>query len=145
RSERRPARTPTPTSRPTCRRSGWKRLARSPNGCGCRRTRRSRRWASGRNGWRRSPIASCCAGRERNTAMHQDVSAGSLLSTIDVPAALRRLDRASLAQLARELRAFVLESVSRTGGHLSSNLGTVELAIALHYVFDTPRDRLIWA
>jgi len=76
--------------------------------------------------------------------MHQDVSAGPLLSTIDDPAALRRLDRASLAQLARELRAFVLESVSRTGGHLSSNLGTVELAIALHYVFDTPRDRLIW-
>jgi len=67
-----------------------------------------------------------------------------LLSTIDDPAALRRLDRAALAQLALELRAFVLESVSRTGGHLSSNLGTVELAIALHYVFDTPRDRLIW-
>ncbi len=67
-----------------------------------------------------------------------------LLSTIDDPAALRKLDRAALAQLALELRAFVLESVSRTGGHLSSNLGTVELAIALHYVFDTPRDRLIW-
>ncbi len=73
-----------------------------------------------------------------------DSEATTLLSTIDGPAALRKLDRTALAQLARELRAFVLDSVSRTGGHLSSNLGTVELAIALHYVFDTPRDRLIW-
>ncbi|MDT3679787.1 MAG: 1-deoxy-D-xylulose-5-phosphate synthase [Burkholderiaceae bacterium] len=73
-----------------------------------------------------------------------DPPAPTLLSTIDDPSQLRKLDRAALAQLARELRSFVLESVSRTGGHLSSNLGTVELAIALHYVFDTPRDRLIW-
>src|SRR5690606_25880153 len=64
--------------------------------------------------------------------------------SIDSPADLRRLDRNALAQLAAELRGFVLESVSRTGGHLSSNLGTVELAVALHYVFETPRDRLIW-
>jgi len=68
----------------------------------------------------------------------------ALLSTIDSPADLRRLDRAQLKQLADELRAFVLESVSQTGGHLSSNLGTVELAIALHYVFDTPNDRIVW-
>ncbi|MCZ7559210.1 MAG: 1-deoxy-D-xylulose-5-phosphate synthase [Burkholderiaceae bacterium] len=67
-----------------------------------------------------------------------------LLGAIDAPAELRALERGQLAQLARELRGFVLDSVSRTGGHLSSNLGTVELAIALHYVFDTPRDRLIW-
>jgi len=67
-----------------------------------------------------------------------------LLERIDTPAELRVLDRAQLAQLALELRAYLLESVSRTGGHLSSNLGTVELAIALHYVFDTPHDRLIW-
>ncbi|MBN9463924.1 MAG: 1-deoxy-D-xylulose-5-phosphate synthase [Burkholderiales bacterium] len=67
-----------------------------------------------------------------------------LLRSIDEPAALRHLDRAALATLAQELRAYVLESVSHTGGHLSSNLGTIELAIALHYVFDTPRDRLIW-
>lgn len=67
-----------------------------------------------------------------------------LLETIDDPAALRALDREQLAQLAGELRAFILESVSRTGGHLSSNLGTVELTIALHYVFDTPRDRIVW-
>jgi 1-deoxy-D-xylulose-5-phosphate synthase len=68
----------------------------------------------------------------------------SLLERIDDPAGLRRLDEAELPQLARELREFLLASVSRTGGHLSSNLGTVELTIALHYVFDTPRDRLVW-
>ncbi|WP_374626674.1 1-deoxy-D-xylulose-5-phosphate synthase [Pandoraea sp.] len=67
-----------------------------------------------------------------------------LLNTIDDPAALRRLERRQLAPLADELRAFVLESVSRTGGHLSSNLGTVELTIALHYVFNTPEDRIVW-
>ncbi|HKT92805.1 MAG TPA: 1-deoxy-D-xylulose-5-phosphate synthase N-terminal domain-containing protein, partial [Paraburkholderia sp.] len=67
-----------------------------------------------------------------------------LLKTIDDPADLRRLDRRQLQPLADELRAFVLESVSQTGGHLSSNLGTVELTIALHYVFDTPRDRIVW-
>ena len=64
-----------------------------------------------------------------------------LLETIDDPPALRKLPRRALAQLARELRAFLLDSVAQTGGHLSSNLGTVELTIALHYVFDTPRDR----
>jgi 1-deoxy-D-xylulose-5-phosphate synthase len=68
----------------------------------------------------------------------------SLLETISDPAELRRLDRRQLAQLARELRAFILESVSATGGHLSSNLGTVELTIALHYVFRTPEDKLVW-
>jgi 1-deoxy-D-xylulose-5-phosphate synthase len=67
-----------------------------------------------------------------------------LLDTVTDPAQLRRLDRTQLAQLADELRAFVVETVSRTGGHLSSNLGTVELTIALHYVFNTPHDRLVW-
>ncbi|HWX12036.1 MAG TPA: 1-deoxy-D-xylulose-5-phosphate synthase N-terminal domain-containing protein, partial [Trinickia sp.] len=67
-----------------------------------------------------------------------------LLKTIDDPADLRRLDRRQLKPLADELRAFVLDSVSQTGGHLSSNLGTVELTIALHYVFDTPGDRIVW-
>jgi 1-deoxy-D-xylulose-5-phosphate synthase len=67
-----------------------------------------------------------------------------LLRTIDDPARLRTLERKQLGQLADELRAFVLESVSKTGGHLSSNLGTVELTIALHYVFDTPEDRIVW-
>jgi len=67
-----------------------------------------------------------------------------LLKTIDDPAQLRALERRQLRQLADELRAYVLESVSRTGGHLSSNLGTIELTIALHYVFDTPQDRIVW-
>src|SRR6202007_1536457 len=67
-----------------------------------------------------------------------------LLKTIDDPADLRRLDRRQLQPLADELRAYVLDSVSQTGGHLSSNLGTVELTIALHYVFNTPNDRIVW-
>lgn len=68
----------------------------------------------------------------------------ALLETIHSPADLRRLPRNQLRPLADELRDYVLESVSRTGGHLSSNLGTVELTIALHYVFNTPHDRLVW-
>ena len=68
----------------------------------------------------------------------------SLLRTIDSPADLRTLSRQELDRLAYELREFVLHSVSQTGGHLSSNLGTVELTIALHYVFNTPYDRLVW-
>ena len=67
-----------------------------------------------------------------------------LLQTVNDPAALRRMSRAELKTLANELRAFVLESVSKTGGHLSSNLGTVELTVALHRVFNTPHDRLVW-
>jgi len=67
-----------------------------------------------------------------------------LLDTVNYPNELRRLDERQLKRLADELRAFLLESVSQTGGHLSSNLGTVELTIALHYVFDTPHDRIIW-
>ncbi|MEO7726686.1 MAG: 1-deoxy-D-xylulose-5-phosphate synthase [Burkholderiales bacterium] len=67
-----------------------------------------------------------------------------LLDTINDPAELRKLDRKQLPQLALELRQFLLNSVSQTGGHLSSNLGTVELTIALHYVFNTPHDRLVW-
>ena len=68
----------------------------------------------------------------------------SLLSTIDTPSDLRKLQRADLGALADELREHVLQSVSKTGGHLSSNLGTVELTVALHYVFNTPEDRLVW-
>ncbi len=67
-----------------------------------------------------------------------------LLQTINSPADLRRLPRPQLVKLAQELRSYLLESVSRTGGHLSSNLGTVELTVALHYVFNTPEDRLVW-
>ena len=68
----------------------------------------------------------------------------SLLETIDSPQQLRQLERRQLPQLAEELRQFMIDSVARTGGHLSSNLGTVELTIALHYVFNTPSDRLVW-
>jgi 1-deoxy-D-xylulose-5-phosphate synthase len=67
-----------------------------------------------------------------------------LLETINEPADLRKLPRTQLTPLAHELRHFLLDSVSKTGGHLSSNLGTVELTIALHYVFDTPNDRIVW-
>jgi 1-deoxy-D-xylulose-5-phosphate synthase len=67
-----------------------------------------------------------------------------LLETINNPADLRKLPRTQLTPLATELRQFLLDSVSKTGGHLSSNLGTVELTIALHYVFNTPEDRIVW-
>ena len=68
----------------------------------------------------------------------------NLLNTIDSPSDLRKLPRSQLGPLADELRRFVIDSVSKTGGHLSSNLGTVELTIALHYVFNTPEDRIVW-
>jgi 1-deoxy-D-xylulose-5-phosphate synthase len=67
-----------------------------------------------------------------------------LLKKISSPADLRALDRKQLHEVAQELRDYLIESVSGTGGHLSSNLGTVELTVALHYVFDTPEDRLVW-
>ena len=66
------------------------------------------------------------------------------LNSINFPDDLKTLSREELPALANELRQFILDSVSKTGGHLSSNLGTVELSIALHYVFDTPRDRVVW-
>src|SRR5258706_10043604 len=77
-------------------------------------------------------------------ATNYNPSMYELLRTIDDPSQLRRLERKELPQLVEELRAYVLESVAKTGGHLSSNLGTVELTIALHYVFDTPEDRIVW-
>ena len=67
-----------------------------------------------------------------------------LLDTINSPAQLRELDQKKLPQFAKELRDFLIDSVAKTGGHLSSNLGTVELTIALHYVFNTPHDQLVW-
>jgi 1-deoxy-D-xylulose-5-phosphate synthase len=67
-----------------------------------------------------------------------------ILETINSPGDLRQLERKQLPQLADELRAFLIESVSKTGGHLSSNLGTIELTVALHYVFNTPEDKLVW-
>ena len=67
-----------------------------------------------------------------------------LLKTINTPQDVRALDKKELSKLAIELREFIIDSVSKTGGHLASNLGTVELTVALHYVFDTPKDRLVW-
>ena len=74
----------------------------------------------------------------------QTASSFPLLQTINSPSDLRSLNRALLGQVASELRAYLLESVAKTGGHLSSNLGTVELTVALHYVFNTPHDRVVW-
>jgi 1-deoxy-D-xylulose-5-phosphate synthase len=67
-----------------------------------------------------------------------------LLSTIASPADLRRLPVSKLVPLATELRDFLIQSVSTRGGHFAAGLGTVELTVALHYVFDTPHDRLVW-
>ena len=68
----------------------------------------------------------------------------SLLDTVRFPADLKALNRSDLKTLAGELRAFIIDSVSKTGGHLASNLGVVELTVALHHVFDTPEDRIVW-
>ena len=67
-----------------------------------------------------------------------------LLSTIDSPADLRRLPERALHDVARELRRYLVESVSRSGGHFAAGLGAVELTIALHYLYDTPHDRIVW-
>ena len=67
-----------------------------------------------------------------------------LLDIIDTPQDLRRLEKKQLPQVAAELREFLLDSVGKTGGHFASNLGAVELTIALHYVYDTPEDHLVW-
>ena len=67
-----------------------------------------------------------------------------LLDTIEVPADLRKLDAGQMRQIADELRHETISAVSVTGGHLGAGLGVVELTVALHYVFDTPHDRVIW-
>src|SRR3979490_3637318 len=67
-----------------------------------------------------------------------------ILETINSPADLRALDPSRLAELADEVRAFLVEQTSKTGGHLSPNLGVVELTFALHRVFDSPRDAIVW-
>ena len=67
-----------------------------------------------------------------------------LLDTIELPCDLRSLDKAQLPQVSAELRDFLLESVNKTGGHFASNLGAVELTVALHYVYHTPDDHLVW-
>src|SRR5690348_17400128 len=71
-------------------------------------------------------------------------SATPLLDRISSPADLKRLSPSELQRVADELRCETIDAVSKTGGHLGAGLGVVELTVALHYVFDTPRDRLIW-
>ena len=66
------------------------------------------------------------------------------LDKIDLPSDLKKLDHDELTKLSNELRSFLIESVAKTGGHLAAGLGTVDLTIALHYVFDTPNDKLLW-
>src|SRR5688572_5510776 len=83
------------------------------------------------------------AGRERGSRM-SDRPDTPLLDAVETPEQLRKLDRTQLRQLADELRAETISAVSVTGGHLGAGLGVVELTVALHYVFDTPADRLIW-
>src|SRR5688572_10074255 len=80
--------------------------------------------------------------REEDSAMSSPVQ--GVLDRIDGPQDLRRLDRDELAALATEIREFLVEKVSRTGGHLGPNLGVVELTLALHRIFDSPRDRLLF-
>ena len=75
--------------------------------------------------------------------MHLQVDC-PLLSTIDSPADLRRLPERALRDVARELRRYLVESVSRSGGHFAAGLGAVELTVALHYLYDTPHDRIVW-
>ena len=66
------------------------------------------------------------------------------LNKINKPSDIKKLSRDELELLAKELRSFIIDSVSKTGGHLSSNLGVIELTIALHYVYDCPNDQIIW-
>ncbi len=93
--------------------------------------------AGGLNGGRWWPIMPT-----RSSASHQ--MPPSLLESISSPDDLRALGEGQLVSLASELRAFMIDTVSQTGGHLAPSLGTIELTIALHYVFNTPFDRLIW-
>src|SRR2546429_2536453 len=80
----------------------------------------------------------------RRMSLSQSPSKTPLLDRVDTPAELRKLDPSDLRQLADELRQEMIDAVALTGGHLGAGLGVVELTVALHYVFDTPRDRLVW-
>src|SRR6201995_1076863 len=92
---------------------------------------------------RRNPIAPAGASGVHSRQMAAEPATYPLLSTINSPAALRRLPLGKLAELAGELRQFLIQSVATRGGHFAAGLGTVELTIALHYVFNTPDDRLV--
>lgn len=73
-----------------------------------------------------------------------EFKAGKLLKTIEYPADLRKLKEKELPQLSKELRQFIIDVVSQKGGHFGASLGVVELTVALHYVFNTPYDQLVW-
>src|ERR1700739_812009 len=73
-----------------------------------------------------------------------EIQAGPLLATINSPADLKKLSREQLQQLADELRQYIIDVVSIHGGHFAASLGVVELTVALHYVFNTPYDQLVW-
>jgi 1-deoxy-D-xylulose-5-phosphate synthase len=73
-----------------------------------------------------------------------DVKVGELLNKINDPSDLRKLNISELKQLSAELRQFIIDAVSVTGGHFAASLGVVELTVALHYVFNTPVDQLVW-
>jgi 1-deoxy-D-xylulose-5-phosphate synthase len=79
-----------------------------------------------------------------SNSLNNPESSFPILARIESPDDLRQLDEAELPELASELRAFLLDSLSKTGGHLASGLGSIEITIALHYLFNTPKDRLIW-
>ena len=79
-----------------------------------------------------------------DTEKAPDLTMGELLKTIHCPSDLKKLDIPQLSQLTKEIREFVISSVSCTGGHLAPSLGVVELTLALHYIFDTPRDQIVW-
>jgi 1-deoxy-D-xylulose-5-phosphate synthase len=74
----------------------------------------------------------------------EEIQAGPLLSTIEYPSDLQKLDKLQLQQVSNELRQFIIDCVSVNGGHFGASLGVVELTVALHYVLNTPYDKLVW-
>ncbi len=82
--------------------------------------------------------------RETESQSPPETDHASLLERVNLPEDLKKLSIDELARLAEEIRRRILETVSKTGGHLASSLGAVELTLALHYVFDTPQDKLVW-
>mmetsp|Transcript_10389 Transcript_10389/g.14343 ORF Transcript_10389/g.14343 Transcript_10389/m.14343 type:complete len:172 (-) Transcript_10389:9-524(-) len=82
--------------------------------------------------------------RKAEERYYEGPASTPLLDAVDVPADMKRCTMAELKQLSHELRWEVIRQVSKTGGHLGSSLGVIELSVALHYVFDAPEDRIIW-
>src|SRR3981081_796954 len=147
-----PAPTPPMPSPPIRALRGLPPRACAPASCATRRSRRSNPWGNAARGMGIWPTLSSVVPAERagrppvytEAAMSRPPDNYPLLCAIESPADLRRLPAPKLPALAAELREFLIHSVSTRGGHFAAGLGTVELTIALHYVFDTPRDRLVW-